>query len=305
MDISRLRKKLAFLNKAFWPGFYIKPWIDFINKSKRNCFIKIFEAEIQPLIKKYESYSIQKEPIGNRVWVFWYTGLESAPQIVKKCIEEMRKITDIDLVFLDKTNLDQYFIWNSDIKSKFENGKISVTFLTDIIRNQLMARYGGFWFDSTLLFLDKDFIIKHRDLSYYSLKHSDYAACSHFNEGKWSSFLSGTQKNHLLPAFTTDLFEWYFSKYDEIPDYFFIDYAYCLIYEKFPEIRLEIDSLESENRDVFYIGRNIRRKCSDNTWNKVISQNKVQKLIWRIDNPEELLKHKNGLYYRVLNYGRK
>ena len=303
MDISNLNKKLNKLNKLFWIGFYSKHYIDFINREKRETFLNAFSDEISPLVEKYKNYKTPNGNIGNRVWVFWYTGLETAPEIVKKCIEEMKLIKDIDLIFLDKSNLNDYFIWNDDIKSKFDNGLISVTFLTDIIRNQLMARFGGFWFDSTLLFLDKDFIINHKDLPYYSLKHGDYAACSHFNEGKWSSFLSGTTKGHILPSFTTDLFEWYFSKYDTIPDYFFIDYAYWIAYESFPELKEEIDNLCPENKDAFYIGRNIKKACSDVKWNEVITQNKVEKLIWKIPNADKLISNKKGFYYRVINYG--
>lgn len=304
MDVAKLNKKLNRLNKLFWIGFYSKHWIDYINRKKINTFNASFKAEAMPIIEKYRSYTSPSGAIGNRVWVFWYTGLDTAPAIVKKCIDEMKNIEDIDLVILDKSNLDEYFIWDESIKDKFDRGLISVTFLTDVIRNQLMARYGGFWFDSTLLFFDKDFIKEHEKLSYYSLKHSDYAACSHFNDGRWSSFLSGASKGHKLPSFTTDIFNWYFSIYNTLPDYFFIDYVYNTAYEEFSDIRAEIDALKAENEDVFYSGRNIKKECSNSKWNKVITKNKVQKLIWKVPNTDKLLDNTKGLYRRVLNYGK-
>ena len=275
MDIKKLKKRLTFLNAVFWPGFYCKPFIRFINNQKVKTFENALIPEIQPLIEKYSSYNYTEEPIGNRIWVFWYTGIDSAPPIVRKCISEMEKINDIDLIILDKNNLNKYFTWDNYIKKKFEAGKISITMLSDIIRNQLMSVYGGFWFDSTLMFFDKNFVIDHKGLSYYSIKHSDYAACSHFSEGKWSTFLIGTQKNHLLPSFTSDVYKWFFNKYDDIPDYFFTDYIYYLAYETFSSIKKEIDSLPTENSDVFYIGRNIKKRCSDDTWDTIRSQNKV------------------------------
>lgn len=304
MDVAKLNRKLNRLNKLFWIGFYSKHWIDFINNKKKAAFNDAFKKEAKPIIDKYRSYTSPAGAIGNRVWVFWYTGLDTAPAIVKKCIDEMKKIEDIDLVFLDKSNLDEYFIWDSAIKDKFDKGLITVTFLTDVIRNQLMSRYGGFWFDSTLLFFDKSFIKGHKNLSYYSLKHSDYAACSHFNDGKWSSFLSGTVKGHKLPSFTTDIFNWYFSHYDMLPDYFLIDYVYNIAYEEFDDIRKEVDELKAENEDAFYIGRNIKKECSDAKWNEVVAKNKVQKLIWKVPNADKLINNTKGFYYRVLHYGK-
>ncbi len=304
MDVAKLNRKLNRLNRLFWIGFYSKHWIDFINNKKKVTFDDAFKPEAAPIIEKYRAYKSPEGTIGNRVWVFWYTGIDSAPAIVRKCIEEMKKMEDIDLVFLDKSNLDEYFIWDKSIKDKFDKGSISITFLADVIRNQLMARFGGFWFDSTLLFFDKAFIKEHKEHSYYSLKHSDYAACSHFNDGKWSSFLSGTSKGHKLPSFTDDIFNWYFNLYDTLPDYFLIDYVYNIAYEEFEDIRKEIDGLKAENEDAFYIGRNIKKECSDKKWNDLLTKNKVQKLIWKIPNTDKLINKTKGLYYRVLHYGK-
>ena len=163
-----------------------------------------------------------------------------------------------------------------------------------------MARLGGFWFDATLLVLDKDFIKDHSSLDFYSLRHGDYAACSHFNDGRWSSFLSGTPAGHPLPCFATDFFVWYFSQYKEICNYFLIDYVYMLAYLSFPELHKEIDDLEVENEYVFFMGRNIRKKCSDKEWNHVLQNNCIQKLIWNVDIAHEM--NENSVISRVIAY---
>ena len=213
-SIKKLKRQLNVLNKIFWFGFYSKSWINYINRKKIDAVSTSLKDEVKPLLDKYKNVPIPDSQIGNRVWVFWYTGLDSAPSIVKKCIAEMRKMRDVDLVFLDKDNLDKYFIWDENIRKNFFDGVISVTLLTDVIRNQLMSLYGGFWFDSTILVIDNNFILDHEHEQFYSVKHKDYAACTHFNSGKWSSFLSGMPKGHPLASFTYDFFVWYFSKYD-------------------------------------------------------------------------------------------
>ena len=299
-DIAKLKRRFSFLDKIFWIGFYSKKWIDSINKAKIDLFMDTIGKEAEPIVDKYINAEYPSGPIGNRVWVFWYTGFDTAPPIVRKCIQEMQKVHGIDLVILDKDNLDEYFIWDPVIKERFEEKSISITFLTDVIRNQLMARLGGFWFDATLLVLDKDFIKDHSSLDFYSLRHGDYAACSHFNDGRWSSFLSGTPAGHPLPCFATDFFVWYFSQYKEICNYFLIDYVYMLAYLSFPELHKEIDDLEVENEDVFFMGRNIRKKCSDKEWNHVLQNNCIQKLIWNVDIAHEM--NENSVISRVIAY---
>ncbi len=295
-----LKRKFAFLNKIFWIGFYSKHWINYINNKKINLFMSTIGNEAQSLIEKYKDTVVPSSPIGNRVWVFWYTGLETAPSIVKKCIEEMKKVEEIDLVVLDKNNLDNYFNWNEDIKKRFTDGTISVTFLSDVIRNQLLSRFGGFWFDATLLIIDKSFLKEHMNDNFYSLKHGDYAACSHFNNGMWSSFLTGAPKNHPLTSFAYEFFCWYCSKYESLVDYFLIDYVYMLAYLSFDQVKTQIDSLEAENEDVFYMGRNIHKKCTAVKWEQVLYKNKLQKLIWNVKGAEKL--GKESFYSRILAY---
>ena len=300
-NIVALKRDLSFLNKVFWIGFYSKKWVHFINQKKIHFVINSIGKEIQPIIDRYQSYKIPNTKIGNRVWVFWYTGIENAPPIVKKCIEQMQIVKDIDLKFIDKENLNDYFEWDSNIKLKFEAGAISVTLLSDIIRNQLLSRYGGFWLDATILVLDKNFILNHKDLSFYSVRHQDYAACTHFNDGKWSSFLSGMPKGHPLASFSYDFFVWYFSEFDMSFDYFMIDYIYMFAYLKFTAVRKQIDSLTAENEDVFIMGRNIRKSCSKVQWNHVIDNNHIQKLIWKIDG-NKISRNKKTYFSCIMAY---
>lgn len=301
MNIKRLQRKLKILDNLFWIGFYSKRWTGFINSCKIKTFNKAFIPEIAPIIEKHKEHRYNTGTIGNRVWVFWYTGFNSAPPIIRKCISEMQKIDDIDLVLLDKDNLCDYFIWAQAIKRKFEAGSITVTFLSDIIRNQLLMRFGGFWIDATVLFMDKDFLANKREVPFYSLKHSDYAACSHFSEGKWSSFFTGTCPGYILPSFATDVFEWYFENYDEIPAYFFIDYIYCIAYSSFKDFHDGVDNIKAEDYDIFKLGRDMKREYSDNEWNNIIENSNIQKLTWKIRG--RIKDSGSTVYKRILGYG--
>ena len=73
-----------------------------------------------------------------------------------------------------------------------------------------------------------------------------------------------------------------------------------LAYLSFPELHKEIDDLDVENEDVFFMGRNIRKKCSDKEWNHVLQNNCIQKLIWNVDIAHEM--NENSVISRVIAY---
>ena len=88
----------------------------------------------------------------NIIWVCWLQGEENAPEIIKACIASMRKwakgyeirlITDKNL--LEYVNIPEYII------RKYQEGKITFTHFSDILRTCLLYEHGGIWIDSTVL----------------------------------------------------------------------------------------------------------------------------------------------------------
>lgn len=146
-------------------------------------------------LQDYTNISLTEcSTIGRRVWMFWYQGFENAPILVKKCVSIIKQLDGIDLVLLDKTNLEKYFLFESNIRDLFMKGNISMQTFSDIVRFQLLNRYGGFWFDSTLLVLRKDIIIKLQEEKFFSIRHlhSDF-----FTQGRWSIYgIGGARKSN-------------------------------------------------------------------------------------------------------------
>lgn len=78
----------------------------FLNKriqSQKNKWKSIFPildgiAKDSGLYDKYKDVDVSKlKPIGNKIWVFWYTGLDTAPSIVKKCVELDKALDGCDI----------------------------------------------------------------------------------------------------------------------------------------------------------------------------------------------------------------
>lgn len=87
------------------------------------------------------------------IWVFWWTGEETAPEIVKACIKSIRRNANGHrVIFLSKDNLHDYVTLPDFIEKKHNDGNIGHAHYSDIVRISLLAEYGGVWIDSTVLF---------------------------------------------------------------------------------------------------------------------------------------------------------
>lgn len=105
------------------------------------------------------------------IWVLWWQGLENAPVIVQRCVESIQKNAGKHpFHLLSKDNLSQYIQLSDFIKQKVDSGAITLTHLSDIIRMALLAKYGGFWIDSTV-YVTKP--IMGYDLPFYSIRQHD------------------------------------------------------------------------------------------------------------------------------------
>lgn len=80
----------------------------------------------------------------------WFQGEDKAPKIVQQCFKSMRKY-GYNIQIVTKKNLDQYITLPEYILHKWKSGIITDTHMSDIIRVCLLDRYGGTWFDSTIM----------------------------------------------------------------------------------------------------------------------------------------------------------
>ena len=63
----------------------------------------------------------------------------------------LKKIWGNELKIITKNNLINYIEINSSLKDKFKCGVISQQVWSDIIRVNLLEKYGGLWIDSTVI----------------------------------------------------------------------------------------------------------------------------------------------------------
>lgn len=104
----------------------------------------IYEIETQYIPAAY----IQKE---YKIWQYWDTGLENAPDIVKACMASVDKYKgDIERVILTKDNIKDYVNIPDFLYKMRDKGIIKPAHFSDIVRTYLLTEYGGCWIDATI-----------------------------------------------------------------------------------------------------------------------------------------------------------
>ena len=155
----------------------------------------------------------------NSIFVLWWQGIENAPEIVKICNNSLNRAIDIKdtkIIFLDKNNYKDFIDIPQYIMNKFNQGKISVTHLSDYIRFKILYKYGGIWVDATLLFTQKiDKGLFTRD--FFTLKNPD--AYIDDITSRWECFFIGGKKGYSFFKLLINFWEEYWKKEDDVITY--------------------------------------------------------------------------------------
>lgn len=105
------------------------------------------------------------------IWTCWWQGEKNAPQLVQKCIDNIRQYANgYEVRVITEQNASDYIKIPSFIVEKHEKGIIPHAHFVDIIRLILLQEYGGIWIDSTFWMTDvlPDIIAKSPLFLYHS-----------------------------------------------------------------------------------------------------------------------------------------
>ncbi len=199
--------------------------------------INILDKELSPLIKEYED----KEPCvlsvtndQKNIFVFWWDGFDKAPLVVKNNVLKVQKLyPDYTLFLIGKENYTSYVTLSKEIYAYIASGNISVQTLSDILRVNLLSKYGGFWMDATIrVFHQEPLLTQIQDSGFYSLnvdcKEKDALWAKVIPNLGYVTFYMGSAKGNPALAFVRDAFTEYYKKHDFLIDYFLIDYLLAI-----------------------------------------------------------------------------
>lgn len=122
-------------------------------KTKQKLERK-YRTKLNEFDKKWKDMEHQQS---NIIWICWFQGLENAPELVKKCYYSMvDNLFNHKVILITSENMNNYVQFPDYIVSKWNEGKITHTHMTDLLRLELLIKYGGVWVDATVFCSEKE-----------------------------------------------------------------------------------------------------------------------------------------------------
>ena len=275
------------------------------SKGKSNEYYRLYyegvkrglRKDFSNIIKKYKKQTYDAVTVYDSstlpIWIFWWQGMEAAPDLVKTCYRSVLKAAGAHKVIcLDKGNYCDYADISEGIRRKLKKGMISLTQFSDILRCQLLYQHGGIWIDSTVLVSGK-IGQELDDHLFYTVRHglfSDHHVC----KGKWTGFLLMARPKTEFFKYLTDMFEAYYEKYSFIPCYLLIDCFIAIGYEDVVAFREMIDAVPVNNRQIFELAECLNETNEQGAL-KLLEQCNYHKLTYRLK-PKKEIGGKKTLY---------
>jgi hypothetical protein len=246
------------------------------------------------LKKKYSKYlmNINYEPslatdAGSDIWICWFQGIDNAPALVKKCYESVKKyMPEKNIHVITSDNMFQYVDFPDYIIEKWHKGIISNTHLSDILRLELLIRYGGLWLDATVLLTGRipEYIFRNNLFMYTRSNKSDLTM-------SYNNWLIFAHKDNRILKTSRDMMYEFWRREKKVREYFVWHLFMTMIKEKYPD----------DFRDIPYVADELpealARFCFEQKDEKFLKElsdmTPVHKLSNRLKVPENI----SGTYY--------
>lgn len=250
-------------------------------------------------IKKVDSENYKEQ----KIWTCWLQGFNIAPELVKVCQESMKRyLIDKEIIQLDYTNYANYVKLPEYIIKKYEDGKIPAALFTDLLRIELLIKYGGTWLDATILCTEPKLMtnsewideIFNCDLfMFQSLRKED----NHFY-GASNWFITARANNKPLMVLRDVLYQYWRDNDVTLDYYMFHDFFYTIA-QLYPE---EIAAMPRKNRLLpLMLMQRLDDEYDEKWMEQLQSRCCYHKLNYRM---EERLKEKKGNFYNAVVLGK-
>ena len=298
-----MMKKREFLIKAIQ---YISRNIRYFNVVNPNI-IALAERErcYRKLKRKYRKILINDEPIINdekiieksdKIWICWFQGIENAPELVKACYNSVLKnYKDKEIIVLTEENYEQYVDIPEYILKKWKKGYISFAHFSDILRIELLSKYGGLWLDSTIFTTKRSELVFNENIELFVYKQVDLDRKNPLSIVA-SSWLMYSNKNNNIINLTKKLLHEYWKNYNHIINYNLIHLFFKLSTEVYKDKWNKVPTFNNISPHILQF--ELCEEFNDKRFEQIKNMSDFHKLNWRIES-----ENKNSFYnYIVDNY---
>ena len=238
---------------------------------------KRYEKTMHCLIEKYNTVCLEQKR-SDKIWFCWLQGMENAPLLVKACYEsQKRNLVGKKIELISYDTYGQFIELPDYIVKKHKQGKIPHPQFSDLIRLELLIKYGGTWIDSTVLCTGNNFPEKVLESDLFLFQYRDAQTNKIVGFSNW--FITSCTNNRVLLVLREMLYQ-YWRDYDCVIDYYIFHLFFSMIISEYPEEMSKM--LKNNNSVTLMLGKRITHKF-DYVWmKKLTSACAFHKLNYRI-----------------------
>ncbi len=257
---------------------YLKKYL--VSLLKRKGVKK--NSNYDKLWKKYgklveEGISCEERKKSDKVWICWFQGMETAPELVKACVASAKKqFADKEVILLSEENLGEYIQLPDYIMEKRSRGIIPPAQFSDLVRIELLCQYGGLWLDATVycthkagqkevIFNEPFFVFQQLNLN--GEKEPESVASSWFLYG---------ESNHPIYCLTRKLLFRYWKDYDSLLDYFIFHMFFAMATRRYPKEWKAMPIFNNHSPHVMYL--DLEKEYTEDRWNQLCAMSDFHKL---------------------------
>lgn len=314
-SVKQILKKAGGIEllKQYWRGgaFFTSVFeMLILGKSRTALEILRLSAQMkikQKLAKKYkfvlnrfeDSFDCSLEHRkSDKVWICWFQGIENAPLLVQKCYKSVvSNMPDKEVILITSENMERYVQFPNFIIDKWKKGYITHTHMTDLLRLELLIKYGGMWLDATVFCSDCNIpsYFFDSDLFFYQcLKpgkdgHANYV----------SSWLISAKTNNKVLMAVRELCYTYWTKNKKMCDYFLLHDFMSIVLDRYQDELKAIPPRDNATPHILLL--RFFEQYDESIWNCIKSQTPFHKLSYKFE--EEKTQVKDTYYDVIINKG--
>lgn len=267
---------------------------------KRVCprLVSKYRHIIQESKKQYENEQWTHEH-PKVVWWCWLQGEDHAPAMAKACLRSLRKhlAYDYEIRVINERTWKEWVTLPQYIVEKREKGRIPAALFSDLLRLELLIKYGGTWIDSTV-FCTR---LKH-SFDTYRLLDADlflfqYTKIGSLQFGGISNWFISAHSNNKVLMTMRDALMAYWRDYDCTVDYYIFHLFFGGMTKVYPKEIAEMPYAYSG--DALILMKHWSDVYDEQKWEMLTSRSCFHKLSNR---PSKMVENeKTNIYNRIIN----
>lgn len=263
-----------------------------------------FEKKYKKFIvefKKNHDLSKLNHEHSDIIWFCWLQGIDNAPKLVQTCFYSLKKhIKDRKIILLTIDNYKDYVTFPDYIQEKINKGIISKTHMSDLLRLELLIKYGGTWIDSTVYCTGGDIPDYIFDSDLFLFQCLKPGLDGHVIS--ISSWFITSYTNHPILLMTRDLLYSYWAKYNYVKEYFIFHLFFQLAIEAYPDEWKSVIPYSNSIPHILLL--RLFEKYNEEVWNEITRISPFHKLTYKFEktyNAHAEFEMENTYYKKIVN----